>query len=76
MPKRVHKREITFTKKTKRRYKQVGKTHRKKLGPKHHLRHAWYTDITNYSTLCKKGNRENKGSYLLWYRQTWKPTLF
>jgi|TARA_B100000927_G_C16458234_1_gene466760 hypothetical protein len=40
MPKRVHKREITFTKKTKRRYKQVGKTHRKKLGPKHHLRHA------------------------------------
>jgi|TARA_R100001443_G_scaffold113576_1_gene128521 hypothetical protein len=40
MPKRVHKIEITFTKKTKRRYNKIGVRHRKKLGPKHHLRHA------------------------------------
>ncbi len=40
MPKKIHKREITFTKKNKRRYNKKGKIHRKKLGPKHHLRHA------------------------------------
>jgi len=38
MVKRFHKIEIVIAKKTKRRYKAVGKRHRKKLGPKSHLR--------------------------------------
>jgi hypothetical protein len=38
MVKKFHKAEIRFAKKTKRRYKSVGKKHRKKLGPKSHLR--------------------------------------
>lgn len=38
MAKRYHKVEITFIKKTKRRYKEDGLKHRKKLGPKSHLR--------------------------------------
>jgi hypothetical protein len=38
MVKKFHKVEIIFTKKTKRRYKKKGFKHRKKLGPKSHLR--------------------------------------
>ena len=40
MVKRFHKIEIVIAKKTKRRYNKKGLTHRKKLGPKSHLRHA------------------------------------
>jgi len=40
MAKKFHKVEIRFAKKTKRRYNKKGLTHRKKLGPKSHLRHA------------------------------------
>ena len=40
MVKRFQKVEIVIAKKTKRRYNKKGFTHRKKLGPKSHLRHA------------------------------------
>ena len=75
MVKKFYKIEVTFAKKTKRRYNKKGLTHRKKLGPKSHLRNArhWYN--TDSSSLYKKRNTENQGSYLLWYRQGRSTTL-
>ena len=40
MVKKFHKIEVVFVKRKKRRYNKKGLTHRKKLGPKSHLRHA------------------------------------
>ena len=51
MVKKFYKIEVTFAKKTKRRYNKKGLTHRKKLGPKSHLRNArhWYnTDSSSF----------------------------
>ena len=40
MVKRFFKVEVVFVKRKKRRYNKKGFAHRKKLGPKSHLRHA------------------------------------